>query len=103
MDETPEQKFDRISRAVQESILRTCPHPGPKAGPGGAVVRAVAGRPVLKADAAWEHTTPCSRCYPKSLALKHASRPKKASRGRRAPALIAPAAAAIPVVVVSRF
>ena len=103
MDETPEQKFNRISRSVQESILRNYPNPERKGCPGDGVVREVAARTELKADAAWEHITHCSPCYATFLAFKDEFRHKKAIRRRTALGLIAAAAAAVPVVVVSRF
>ncbi len=75
MDETPEQKFDRISRAVQESILRNYPNPERKGCPGDDVVREVAARTELKTDDAWEHITHCSPCYAEFLEFKKADSP----------------------------
>jgi hypothetical protein len=70
MGETPEEKFDQISRAVRESILRNYPNPERRGCPGTAVVRSVAGRKELQADEAWEHITHCSPCYAELLACK---------------------------------
>ncbi len=103
MDETTEQKFDRISRAVQDSILRNYPNPERKGCPGDDVVRQVAARTELKTDEVWEHITHCSPCYATFLEFKNDLRHKKAIRRRTAIGLLAAAAAAIPVVVITRF
>ena len=102
MDETPEQKFDRVSRAVQESILRNYPNPERKGCPGDDVVREVAARTELKADEVWEHITHCSPCYATFLDAKKEFRHKRVIRRRTAVGLLAAAAAAIPVVLVTR-
>jgi hypothetical protein len=103
MDETPEQKFDRISRAVQESILRNYPNPERKGCPGDDVVREVAARTELKTDDAWEHITHCSPCYAEFLEFKKAIRHGKAIRRRTAIGLLAAATAAIPIMVITRL
>lgn len=103
MDETPEQKFNRISHAVQESILRNYPNPERKGCPGDEVVRQVAARTELKADELWEHITHCSPCYAEFLDFKQEFRRRRAIRRRTAIGLIAAAAAAIPVVVITRL
>ncbi len=103
MDETPEQKFDRISRAVQESILRNYPNPERKGCPGDQVVREVAARTELKTDDAWEHITHCSPCYAEFLEFKKEIRHGKAIRRRTAIGLLAAATAAIPIVVITRL
>jgi hypothetical protein len=70
MGETPEQKYERISKAVQESILRNYPNPERHGCPGDAVVRTVAARSELNPDALWEHITHCSPCYAVFLRFK---------------------------------
>jgi hypothetical protein len=102
MDETPEQKFDRISRAVQESILRNYPNPERCGCPGDDVVRGVAARTELEADEVWEHITHCSPCYAIFLNAKQEFRGNRAIRRRTALGLIAAGVAAIPVIVVTR-
>src|SRR4051812_30034109 len=77
MGETPEEKFDQISRAVRESILRNYPNPERRGCPGAAVVRSVAARKELQADDVWEHITHCSPCYAELLACKHEFRDKR--------------------------
>src|SRR4051794_31857307 len=98
MDETPEQKFDRISRAVQESILRNYPNPERKGCPGDDVVREVAARTELKADDTWEHITHCAPCYRIFLNSKEQLRNQRKLRRRTALGVLAAAAAAIPIV-----
>ena len=103
MDETPEQKFDRISRAVQESILRNYPNPERKGCPGDDVVREVAGRTELKVDDAWEHITHCSPCYRTFLDFKDQFRNQRKIRRRAAIGLLAAAAASLPIVLFTKF
>ena len=79
MGETPEEKFDQISRAVQESILRNYPNPERRGCPGDEVVRSVAARTELKADEVWEHITHCSPCYAEFLAYKDQFRQQTAA------------------------
>jgi hypothetical protein len=77
MDETSQEKFERISRAVQSAILNGFPNPQRVGCPGQDVVREVAQRTDLIADEPWEHITHCSPCY--AIFLKF----KKAARRRR--------------------
>jgi hypothetical protein len=106
MGETPEEKFEQISRAVQESILRNYPNPDRRGCPGHEVVRSVARRTELKADDVWEHITHCSPCYAEFLAYKDEFRSKRQHevrvRRRTVIGLAAAAAVAVPVVLVSR-
>jgi hypothetical protein len=104
-EETPEQKFERISRVVQESILRNYPNPERRGCPGDDVVRSVAARTELQTDELWEHITHCSPCYTAFLAYKDQFRRERQRTVRiRRRALIGLAAAivAIPVVVITR-
>ncbi len=102
MGESPEQKFDRISRAVQDSILQNYPNPERLGCPGDEVVRDVAGRTDLRADELWEHITHCSPCYRVFLASKQESRGNKVIRRRTAIGLLAAAAVTIPIAVITR-
>jgi hypothetical protein len=106
MEETPEQKFEQISRAVQESILRNYPNPERRGCPGDKVVRSVAERTELNADDVWEHITHCSPCYAEFLSYKDEFRKKRQHevriRRRTLIGLAAAAAVAVPVVVVTR-
>ena len=103
MDETPEQKFDRISRAVQESILRNYPNPERKGCPDDDVVREVAARTELKTDDAWEHITHCSPCYRTFLDFKEQYRNQRKMRRRTAIGILAAAAASVPIVFITQF
>lgn len=104
-EETPEQKFERISRVVQESILQNYPNPERRGCPGDDVVRSVAGRTELQTDDLWEHITHCSPCYAAFLAYKEQFRQerKRAVRLRRRTLIgLAAAVAVIPVVLITR-
>lgn len=106
MGETPEEKYEQISRAVQESILRNYPNPERRGCPGDAVVRSVAARTELQADDVWEHITHCSPCYAEFLAYKDDFRRVRQHqvrvRRRTVIGLAAAAAVAVPVVLVTR-
>src|SRR3954452_1099497 len=106
MAETPEEKYEQISRAVQESILRNYPNPERRGCPGDEVVRTVAARTELKADEVWEHITHCSPCYAEFLAYKDEFRRKRQHevrvRRRTVIGLAAAAAVGVPVVLVTR-
>jgi hypothetical protein len=80
MGETPEQKYERISRAVQESILRNYPNPERRGCPGDDVVRTVAARSEVNPDTLWEHITHCSPCYAVFLRCKQEFRKRAAYR-----------------------
>ena len=105
-EDAPEQKFDQISRAVQESILRNYPNAERRGCPGEEVVRSVAARTELQADDVWEHVTHCSPCYAEFLAYKDQFRQKRQHevriRRRTLIGLGAAAAVAVPVVLVTR-
>jgi hypothetical protein len=106
MGETPEEKFEQISRAVQESILRNYPNPERRGCPGDEVVRSVAARTELKADDVWEHITHCSPCYAEFLAYKDEFRERRRHevrvRRRTVIGLAAAAAVGVPVVLITR-
>jgi hypothetical protein len=104
-EETPEQKFERISRAVQESILQNYPNPERRGCPGHDVVRSVAARTELQPDEPWEHITHCSPCYEEFIAYKEQFRQerKRAVRLRRRTVIgLAAAVVTIPVVLIRR-
>ena len=76
-EESPEAKFDRLKKQLQDSILRDYPNPERKGCPGGAVLRELAERPLEQAveeDPHWLHVTHCSECYREFLASNDASR-----------------------------
>ncbi len=103
--ETLEQKFERISRAVQESILQNYPNPERRNCPSDAVVQSVAARTELQTDETWEHITHCSPCYAAFLAYKKQFRQerKRTVRLRRRILIgLAAVVAAVPVVLITR-
>ena len=106
MGETPEEKFEQISRAVQDSILRNYPNPERRGCPGDHVVRSVAARTELKADDVWEHITHCSPCYAEFLAYKDEIRRKRRHdvrvRRRTVIGLAAATAVGVPVLLITR-
>jgi hypothetical protein len=106
MGDTPEEKFEQISRAVQESILKNYPNPERRGCPGDEAVRSVAARTQLTADETWEHITHCSPCYAEFLAYKEQFRNvrRREVRLRRRTFIGIAAAAAVvgPVLWVSR-
>jgi hypothetical protein len=105
-EETPEQKFEQISRAVQESILKNYPNPERRGCPGDEAVRGVAARTGLQADDLWEHITHCSPCYAEFLAYKDEFRRERQRevrvRRRTLIGLAAAAAVAVPIVLITR-
>lgn len=80
MAETPEQKYNRIAAAVQQTILNNFPNPNRVGCPGEARVRAVAARSAIVEDDDWQHITHCSECYREFLDAKEQIR----RSGRRA-------------------
>jgi hypothetical protein len=70
MAETPQEKYDRLRKALQEAILRDYPNPDRIGCPGDTMVRDVAFREELTKDVVWEHITHCSPCYAAFLRFK---------------------------------
>jgi hypothetical protein len=96
MAETPEQKYNRLAAAVQQTILQNFPNPERVGCPGTARLRDVAARQEIVEDAAWEHITHCSPCYREFLDEKERLRgSRKFARTRTAMA-----AAAVLVVLI---
>ena len=96
MAETPEQKYNRIAAAVQQTILQNFPNPDRVGCPGEAKLREVAARKTIVEDDAWQHITHCSPCYGEFLAEKERLRGSQRKRRTRA----ALAAAAVLVILV---
>jgi hypothetical protein len=96
MADTPEQRYERLREAVQETILRNFPNPERRGCPGDEVVREVAGRRELIEDDAWQHITHCSPCYVTFLQFKDEFR---ASRRRRGLTIILSAVALVAISV----
>ena len=70
MDETPEQKYNRLAAAVQQTILSSFPNPDRDGCPGGVRLREVAARRTIVEDDDWQHITHCSPCYAEFLGAK---------------------------------
>jgi len=86
-EESPEQKFDRLKKQLQDSILRDYPNPERKGCPGGAVLEELAERPLTQAvenDPHWHHITHCSECYLDFLTFNNAFRGRAQVRRARA-------------------
>lgn len=85
-EESPEAKFDRLKKQLQDSILRDYPNPERKGCPGDAVLKEFAERPLDQAveeDPHWHHVTHCSECYREFLAFNTVFRREaKAKRAR---------------------
>src|SRR5436305_1310166 len=85
-EESPEAKFDRLKKQLQDSILRDYPNPERKGCPGDAVLRELAVRPLGRAvedDPNWHHITHCSECYGDFLAFNSAFRSEAKVRKAR--------------------
>jgi hypothetical protein len=93
MAETPEQKYNRIAAAVQQTILQNFPNPDRVGCPGEVKLREVAARKTIIEVDSWEHITHCSPCYGEFLAEKE--RLRGAQRKTRTRALAAAALLAI--------
>jgi hypothetical protein len=102
MAESPEERFNRIRDAVQQSILRSYPNPNREGCPGSAVVREVAARVERNEDAPWEHITHCSPCYAEFLGLKDQFRAERAAAKAKTTrrAVVAGGGAVVAAVVV---
>ena len=101
-EESPESKFDRLKKQLQDSILRDYPNPERKGCPGGAVLRELAERPLDRAvedDPHWQHITHCSECYGEFLAFNNAFRQQAKARRVRVNWGVAVAAIIILVAV----
>jgi hypothetical protein len=72
-EESPEAKYDRLKRQLQDSILSEYPNPERKGCPGDAVIRSLAARASdesVEKDPNWHHVTHCSECYREFLDLR---------------------------------
>jgi hypothetical protein len=100
-EESPEAKFDRLKKQLQDSILRDYPNPERKGCPGGAVLKELAERTLdetVEDDPHWPHVTHCSECYRDFLALNLEFRSQ--ANARRAQVRWATAVALAVVLVV---
>src|SRR3954453_9340188 len=101
-EESPEAKFDRLKKQLQDSILRDYPNPERKGCPGDAVLRELAARPLdrpVEDDRHWQHITHCSECYREFLAFNNEVRQVAKVRKVRRVWAFAGAAVALMVAV----
>jgi hypothetical protein len=102
-EESPEARFDRLKRQLQDSILRDYPNPERKGCPGEAVLRRLAEKPLdqsVEDDPYWHHVTHCSECYRDFLAFNNVFRARvKARKAGVRWTVAAVAAAAILAIV----
>jgi hypothetical protein len=71
MSESPEQKWDRVQKKIQQAILTSYPNPKREGCPGSAgltdLARRAAALDTLEGDPSWDHVTHCSPCYKEFL------------------------------------
>jgi len=70
--QTPEEKWNRIQRQIQEGITKGYPNPDRKGCLGHAGILALASRSAkfddsIEDDPQWQHVTHCSLCYSEYL------------------------------------
>ena len=84
MPETPEQKWNRVQKKLQDSVLKCYPNPNREGCPGDAAIMELAKRATdvaaLDGDDHWEHVTHCSPCYKEYLEARDKIRKLKAKQ-----------------------
>jgi len=101
-EQSPEAKFDRLKKQLQDSILRDYPNPERKGCPGDSVLKELAVRPLeltVEDDPHWHHVTHCSECYREFLAENTQSRRRAMARRTRVRWFVAAASIAILALV----
>ena len=82
MSESPEQKWDRVQKKLQDTVLSAYPNPNREGCPGSDAIHELAIRAskldLLEDDAHWEHVSHCSPCYAEYLEARDAMRQAKA-------------------------
>ena len=82
-EDSPQIKYERLQRQLQQEVLKNYPNPERKGCPGEAVVRTLVARPMeesIEGDPNWQHVTHCSECYREFLAFKAALDKRKSRR-----------------------
>ncbi len=72
-EESPQDKYERIQRRLQEEILNKYPNPERKGCPGRQVLARLARESFnmkLEGESDWEHVTHCSECYSEYLGIR---------------------------------
>jgi hypothetical protein len=81
MSESPEQKWDRVQKKLQDTVLSAYPNPNRQGCPGSDAIRELAIRAskldLLEGDAQWEHVSHCSPCYAEYLEARDVIRRAK--------------------------
>ena len=84
MRESPEQKWNRVQKKLQDSVLKSYPNPNREGCPGEDAIRELAKRAAdftaLDGDEHWEHVTHCSPCYKEYLDARDKLRQTKAKQ-----------------------
>jgi len=74
MDESAEQKWNRVQKKIQHVLLTAYPNPDRQGCPGEEGLSGLAERATsdasLEGDAVWEHVKRCSPCYREFLAIR---------------------------------
>src|SRR5215510_12420959 len=81
-EESPDARYDRLKKQLQDSILNDYPNPERRGCPGDVVLKELAGRPLdddLEGNPQWHHVTHCSECYREFLAYRAAGRGRSKS------------------------
>lgn len=88
MAESPEQKWNRVQKKIQQVLLTAYPNPNREGCPNGDGLSELARRAgddeSLDGDETWEHVKHCSPCYREFLAIREkiAGMNDSASRAR---------------------
>src|SRR5450755_3199900 len=83
-EESPEAKYDRLKKKIQDSILTEYPNPERKGCPGSSVLEGVAfgfSDERVESDSNWQHITHCSECYREFLEFRR--KLKRVAKRRR--------------------
>ena len=87
MPETPEQKWNRVQKKLQDSVLKCYPNPNREGCRGAEAIMALAKRAAdlaaLDGDEYWEHVTHCSPCYKEYLEARDKLRQRKAKQANK--------------------
>src|ERR1035438_6066265 len=103
-EESPLDKYDRLKRQLQDTILKEYANPTRKGCPGDEVVKRLAMLPMdepIEGDPNWYHLTHCAECYRAFLGFRAAA--KRRARVRRLWVQWGLAAAAVLIAVFAFF
>jgi hypothetical protein len=84
-EESPELKYDRLKRQLQETILTQYPNPARKGCPGQSALIRLAAVPLdesTESDPAWHHATHCSECYGEYLKIRRDAKARAKARSK---------------------